>query len=162
MLSVALYIKDNPLIRETFCVVVFNKDIVSACSLTHPDEAMIAKDWGQYFVYKAIKIGYSEKSWIATKTRNVNIFLEKNANWKCGICTVRSISNVACCKGLTFAFINVHYDLFIKRSSIYVINIHFPDQNQNGALSEKLFISTINQIKYYLFNILCSCVNQSL
>ena len=155
MLSVALYIKDNPLIRETFCVVVVNTDIVSSCSLTHSDKAIMAKDWGQYFVYKAIKIGYCEKSWIATKTRNVIIFSrKKNANWKCGICSVRSISNVACCKGLTFAFINVHYELFILHSSIYAINIHFPDQNKNGTLSEKLFVSTINQFSYYLYNIL--------
>ena len=128
MLSVALYIKDNPLIREIFCVVVFNKDIVSPCSLTHSDIAIIAKDWGQYFVYKAIKIGYSEKSWIATKTRNVNIFLEKKSvNWKCGICTVRSISNVACCKGLIFAFINFYYDSLILHWSIYVLNNNFPN-----------------------------------
>ena len=66
MLSVALYIKDNPLIRETFCVVIFNKDIVSPCSLTHSDITIIAKDWGQYFVYKAIK------NWIQWKKLNCN------------------------------------------------------------------------------------------
>ena len=135
MLSVALYIKDNPLIRETFCVVVVNTDIVSSCSLTHSDKAIMAKDWGQYFVYKAIK------NWIRWKKLNCNkekkrqyFFRKKSANWKCGICSVRSISNVACCKGLTFAFINVHYELFILHSSIYAINIHFPDQNKNGTI----------------------------
>ena len=62
---------------------------------------------------------------------------------------MRSISNVACCIGLTFAFINVHYESFILHSSIYAINIHFPDQNKNGTLSEKLFVSSPKHIKVW-------------
>ena len=128
VLSVALYIKDNPLIRETFCVVIFNKVYCLSLFFNALWYGNNCERLRSIFCLRGNKKLDTVKKVELQQRQETSIFFwKKNANWKCGICTVRSISNVACCKGLIFAFINVYYDSIIPHLSIYVINNHFPN-----------------------------------